>query len=384
MKADIEKSYLRNVSNGRCRDTARKYLRALKAKGRKKSTREHNAKVLRDLSNYIDKPFEEADKSDLENFFADLQLAESTKNVYKGVVKTFYKWLEGNDETYPQKVRWILVRRIGRNLQSTDLLEPVEVKAMINACLNARNRAIVATLYESGLRLGEFLSLKIEDVKFKGGWASIVLPKDATNLKTGRRVITIVDSVPYLQSWIEEHPFGEDPKSPLWIPIQGGAKKSKLEISAFGRLVKKIVADAGIRKDVTPHLFRHTSATEKARKGWNEALMRQYFGWSKRSTMPSVYVHLARADTENKVLEDAGLKEKENTKERTLAPKQCPRCELQNEATGLFCSRCGSVLGIEEATEAEKLIRIIEDEESMNRLAEILAERVMQKVGDSS
>jgi integrase/recombinase XerD len=52
---------------------------------------------------------------------------------------------------------------------------------------------------------------------------------------------------------------------------------------------------AKLPKELHPHLFRHTAATERARLGWNEAQMRAYFGWSKSTDMPSRYVHLAGA-----------------------------------------------------------------------------------------
>jgi integrase len=56
-----------------------------------------------------------------------------------------------------------------------------------------------------------------------------------------------------------------------------------------------------VNKNIYPHLFRHTRATHLVDK-LTEAQMKIYFGWSGRSEVPSVYVHLSGRDVEEAIL----------------------------------------------------------------------------------
>jgi site-specific recombinase XerD len=68
----------------------------------------------------------------------------------------------------------------------------------------------------------------------------------------------------------------------------------------------KLAKMAKIGKNVYPHLFRHSRATHLADK-LTEAQMKIYFGWSGRSDVPSVYVHLSGRDVEEAILKLHGV-----------------------------------------------------------------------------
>ena len=95
-----------------------------------------------------------------------------------------------------------------------EILTKEDIKKMIDAARTPRDRAIISVLYESGCRVGEFLSMRIKNVSFDRYGAVIVV-----HGKTGYRRIRLVSSVPYLAEWMNSHPFSEDPEAWLWISL---------------------------------------------------------------------------------------------------------------------------------------------------------------------
>ncbi|MEM2756817.1 MAG: hypothetical protein QXM89_05605, partial [Candidatus Bathyarchaeia archaeon] len=116
--------------------------------------------------------------------------------------------------------------------------------------------------------------------------------------------------------------------------------------------LKKILVEcaqrAGIKKKVYPHLFRHSRATELAKK-MTEAEMCQFFGWTLASKMPAVYVHLSGRDLDKAVLKASGLKITEEM-EKAENLVVCQFCKKVYTSDVDFCKTCGRPLK-EEAIE---------------------------------
>lgn len=351
------------------------HLRTLKTNGAKGSTLWTEARILARLDNGLGEGFEEATREDLETYLADLRsqvpddnggwvegkepVSEATRMLHKTVIKTFYR--HRYSKIFSEVAAWISGGKTSRERLADDILTPAEVRRMVEAAVNERDRALVATLYESGMRLGEFLALRVGSVKDNGdGSADLVLPDGAEGLKTGRRAVPVVECVPYLQRWLESHPLRKEPKAPLWAPLLYGNPREAINDRTMRDALGTMARRAGVTRAVNPHAFRHARATEAARRGWNESQMRAYFGWSRNSTMPSVYTHLANMDVRNKVLEDAGRKPPPKPQESPLAPQDCWYCQERNAATATFCGRCGRPLSVERLQELRRQERILE------------------------
>jgi len=120
----------------------------------------------------------------------------------------------------------------------------------------------------------------------------------------------------------------------------------KLFLSENGlyQIVERIGKRCG-HPDIHPHLLRHQSATMCAKQGFNEPMMRERFGWSKTSKMPSKYIHLASEDLDEYIMQKLGIKKIEK-KESILAPKICPNCDIENPPTNVYCGRCSTKLSM--------------------------------------
>ncbi len=360
-KSQKEKArgHIECVENPESRDLLNSFLRSRRASGKSWNTVLSDLVPLKRLANrFSDLPLDELEKENLEEWASELMdkgYKEATISRKKLAVKTFYKWL--NDGEEPEKTGWMNTTSPRSNEMHPDqLLSPEEVKSMIEACDHPRDRALVSVLYESGCRVGEFLGLNIKNVEFDQYGAVVRLNPDEGALKTGTRRIRLIESTPYLQTWIENHPDKNDPEAPLWISL--GPKNYGERFSHYGlRDRLDLLAErADISKNIYPHLFRHSRATQLAKEGYSEQDMKIIMGWTRNSDMASVYMHMSGADVEKKILEKHDLLDEEEKEEGgPLEPKTCPRCGEEGiEPTAKFCPSCSMALDKEAVIELQK------------------------------
>jgi integrase/ribosomal protein L40E len=301
---------------------------------------------LKMLAELFGKEFNKASKQDVMKVVGDIERndrSESTKRDYKILIRKFFRWME-KDEV----ISWMKIptRNDTRKLPE-DMLSEEEIEKMINACEHPRDRALVASLYESGARISELGNLKVKHVKFDQYGA--VLMVDG---KTGMRRVRIIFSSPYLAIWLENHPFRSNPEAFVWVGIGTVGRNEPMVYGAIRMHLKRIAEKAGIKKRIHPHLFRHSRSTHLA-KHLTEAQMKQYLGWVQGSDMAAIYVHLSGRDVDNALLRMHGIITEE-TKDVQMSPKQCTRCSTMNSPTTKFCSKCGLALDIKTALEIEE------------------------------
>lgn len=351
------------------------------------ATVENNLHALKALDAFMDqKSFMEATQDDMINweFFlrneyksdspaAKKGISETSMLLYESMIKHFYKYLFNQDEyrkgkqfqkqlSFPSIVSWMNARPTASNELPIDkIMTEDELLRLINACEHPRDQALIAVLYDAGLRIGEALALKIENVGFDKLGGYVILPKNAAGLKTGMRKIRLFifpASSIYLKNFINVHPFKSYDTAPLFYSrrfdkFRTALKKmnrdkltkkdlENLHISndGFGKYFAKLVTAAGL-SGITCHTLRHNSATQCAKLGFNEMELRIRYGWTKNSTMPSRYVHLASKDLDDKIKVITGFKEPEKEVKSKLIPITCWNCEEENVPTNKFCAKCG-------------------------------------------
>ncbi|MDO8725378.1 MAG: site-specific integrase [Candidatus Methanoperedens sp.] len=271
-----------------------------------------------------------------------MKRAEITKGDYKKLIRKFFKWMDKGD-----LVDWIKISRKDSRKLPEDMLSEEEIEKMINACEHPRDRALIASLYESGARISEIGNLKIKHVKFDQYGAVLIVDG-----KTGMRRVRIIFSSPYLATWLENHPFRDNPEAFVWVGIGTVGRNVPLQYGAIRMHFKRIAIKAGIKKRIHPHLFRHSRSTHLA-KHLTEAQMKQYLGWVQGSSMAAIYVHLSGRDVDDALLKMHGIVTDEK-KDVQMSPKKCPRCSVMNSPTTKFCSKCGLALNIKAALEIEE------------------------------
>ena len=293
-------------------------------------------------------------------------------NWHRRKVKHFLRWLHGcksvKDRT-PEPVDTI--QQCNKKVLPKPILSRREIRQLLDACYHQRDRSLVYTTYESGARAGEILAVKIADVEFDQTTSTAVLRLSES--KTRPRIIRLVESVPDLMAWLDQHPAQGDPEAWLWVSLKGG--KTPLTRDGFELMLRNLGKKAGLNKRVHPHLLRHSRATYDATY-MSDAEMRVKYGWSKRSRMPEVYTHLSGKDLDETVLKHYGVKVAANKDD--LEPKSCPWCRTVNSPSARFCQGCNAPLNIMEANkETEKQRRRME-------FVDRFIERILQEVPEQS
>ena len=327
------------------------FLEYLELKGTSIGTRTRYIQAIRTMGNG-GKSYEKLTRGDLIAWMQQLpslrfdgrnngKLGEGTVHLTKLLVKHFLRWChngDARDKKAPKVLNCIKYRNPQRSLRK-QILSKGEIRKLVDACGSQRDRALVFVGYESGARAGELLSLRLRDIEFDHYGAIIVVKG-----KTGERRIRLIESVPDLQLWLNIHPNREDPETSLWSSRQNPRRAIPRE--RFYELLGQLAVKTGIKKHVHPHLLRHTRATHLANV-LTEAQMREFFGWTKNSDMPSIYVHLSGRDVDRTLLQAYGIKiEPPEITEEPLAPRRCPRCGFESPAGFKFCGRCSMALEV--------------------------------------
>ncbi len=291
--------------------------------------------------------FKDLTREDLEQAVAKIttsDYADWTKATVLVFVKAFYKHFYGEDYFYPKQIAWLKLSRPRSKLMPTDMLTEEDIKRMLIAAKDFRDRAIIALLFDSGIRVGELLGMRRRDVVIEQD-PSII----AVNGKTGIRQVPITFSVPYIAQYLNSKPDmkGSDP---LFTLTKKGVS-SAYTYDAVRMMLKRTAQEAKIGKKVWNHLFRHSRATFYSNT-LTDRQLEMVFGWRPGSRMPATYSHLSTKDIENAVLVATGYKKKQDDKKSVLLTKSCFKCGVQNTADSIYCTKCGSLLDIENAVDA--------------------------------
>lgn len=300
------------------------------------------------------KDFHKLTRDDIKRFIAHINntdFSEWTKRDYRIIIKRLIKYVKEKEGKrflkgrYPLEVEWIntSMKRTRKKLPE-ELLTIDDVKKLSEGTFNLRDKAFILFLYETGARIGEVLNLKIKDIDNDEYGARVTLFG-----KTGARKVRIIASAPALNNWIKHYPNEKTRDSWVFCSINHRNQGAQGQYFYFNKLLKEAAKRINLKKPVNPHHFRHSRATQLAKK-LTEAQLCAYMGWVPGSKEAATYVHLSGRDTDNAILALHGLKEEETEKD-TFTPVECPRCGLKNEPGAKFCSGCS--LGLDEKSVME-------------------------------
>lgn len=327
-----------------------------------KATRIKHMQTILTLTHMIGKDWKDVLREDIDDctykimeIYSDAKGMETyTSYDMKKILRIFFRWFKTGSRdkdangTDPYEVQGIKMGRIKDRIAREDLITDEDIEKLLNACgENMRDRAMIHVHSEAGTRPSELLSLRIKDVKIDEYGAVISVIG-----KTTARPIRLVQSVPNLLAYMQNHPYRNNSDAPLWVMIDpddyGKPMTNKATRAMFNRRAKK--AGFGDRR-IYLNLFRHSEATKTA-TFMGEAEMRKRHGWTATSKMPARYVHLVDSDVEKKVLEHYGIKPKEEKKPN--APVKCQFCDMFNPHDSELCSKCAKPLDLEYAVKLDQ------------------------------
>ena len=153
-----------------------------------------------------------------------------------------------------------------------------EVNRITNACDTFREKFVIWTLLDTGLRLSEFANLTKDNIQWQERRLVIYGKGGPYGKKTKRRIIPMTDRVRRLM----EYHFAEN----------NGTGMHKRTV---GRIVKKVANKAGISKPVSPHILRHTFSVNCIKKGISTRALQTLLGHNRLITT-ELYLNLSPQD----------------------------------------------------------------------------------------
>lgn len=196
--------------------------------------------------------------------------------------------------------RNILKLRVKKKL--VQVLEHSQVKTIIDACHTKRDKLLIMLMYEGGLRIGEVLSLRIEDIST---WDNLIIITPRDHNENGayikmrkKRTIDVSKELMALYTDYLVHEYGEDLEHDyIFINLKDSYFGHPLKYQSVLDLIKRLVKRTGII--FTAHMLRHTHATELIRSGWDAAYVQKRLGHAHVQTTLNTYVHLSNQDMKN-------------------------------------------------------------------------------------
>lgn len=265
-------------------------------KGLSENTLMAYAKDVEKLQNYaeeINKSVDQLDYNDLNAFVGalfDIGLsARSQARVVSGVKQFFdFLILEGELKQNPSAL--LEPPKIGRKLPEVLTIEEIDAMiAQIDLSKNEghRNKAILETLYCCGLRVSELCDLKISLIYRQEGYIRVI------GKGNKERLIPLADSVTreldfYFAAMRKQLDIARGHEDFVFLNRRG---KQLTRVMIF-TIIKDLADKAGIKKNISPHTFRHSFATHLLEGGANLRAIQDMLGHESILTT-EIYTHVS-------------------------------------------------------------------------------------------
>jgi integrase/recombinase XerC len=239
------------------------------------------------------------DKTDVEAFMhnlSDRHLTGVSRARKLAAIRKFLAFLHENGvlQTNPAST----VKGARREEKEPAILYKEQYKALLyEASDDPRDYAIIMTFLQTGIRLSELATLKIEDIDFENRLLTVRQGKG----RKDRQIPLVEEEVKALRNYLRyratEIILDDDT---LFLAKNG----TSLNVSSVKAIVAKYIKKAGIRKKVSVHTLRHTFGAHKADKHMSIATLQVLMGHKKKETTLK-YIHLARTNLRKEMIETA-------------------------------------------------------------------------------
>jgi integrase/recombinase XerD len=156
-----------------------------------------------------------------------------------------------------------------------------EVERLLNSVRNIKHKAVLSTIYSAGLRVGELIQIKINDIDTDRG---IIHIRGAKGNKD--RVVNLSAN---LLNLLKDYARQYKPGKYLFY----GSGNERYSVSSIRRILKIAGERAGIKKQIRVHTLRHSFATHMLEKGVDLRFIQEILGHSDiKTTM--IYTRVAR------------------------------------------------------------------------------------------
>lgn len=221
-------------------------------------------------------------------FLDECKFSRSTISRILSALRHFYTYLEKKDVVTVNQFKMVKnpkkEKKLPNFLQGNEL-EMIFESISLDTPLGLRNRVIVELLYATGMRVSELTNLKIDDIH--------ISDKEIKVMGKGskERIVLFGDyAAKYLEMYLNEARcvlLHNQNEKALLLNKDGGP----LSTRSVENIIDKVVRDAALRHKISPHVLRHTFATDLLNNGADLKTVQELLGHESLSTT-QIYTHI--------------------------------------------------------------------------------------------
>ncbi|MBR1627603.1 MAG: tyrosine-type recombinase/integrase, partial [Bacteroidales bacterium] len=245
--------------------------------------------TLEHINVFLDSVVKFKDRNEEEKIMKSASLLRNIQSI-----RAFFKFLILSDIIERDVSQLIETPKLEQNLP--DILENNEVFAMMdsiksNDFIGFRNRLTIELLYATGLRVSEFINLKLENINIKEEYLDIIGKGDKERfIPIAKKVLD--DLLVYINKYRNSRPIKPKYKDYVFLSYKRGEKMTRQFVN---KMLNETAIAARITKKIHPHILRHSFATELIRSGASLIAVKEMMGHaSVRST--EIYINLKTED----------------------------------------------------------------------------------------
>jgi integrase/recombinase XerC len=216
-------------------------------------------------------------------------------------LRSFYKWSERRGFSATNPMTAIRTPKQGKRLPKAvtiDQIEKLLIAPSDRDVLGMRDRAMLETMYSTGIRVSELVDLNVDDVDDAGealrvrgkGKRERIVPIGTHALEATKRYMALVRNEPRFAALWPNNGTGK----PLFMNKHGGRLSSR----SVRRKLDKYLKQAGLDPKISPHTLRHSFATHLLENGADLRSVQELLGHQSLSTT-QVYTHLTATRLKN-------------------------------------------------------------------------------------
>lgn len=237
-------------------------------------------------------------------FFQKLEMAPATTGRKLSALRSFYKFLVREEYVALNPFSGLQLPKKGSYLPAVLSMSEVDQllaaphamakgakkKKLFDEYVPVRDTAILETLYSTGMRVGELVGMKEDQIDILSGIVNVLGKGKKERLcPLGRPAETALMNALSMRSevWSELGQTGR-PREVVFLNKNGGP----ITVRSIERMVKKYVAYCGLKPTITPHAFRHSFATHLLDNGADLRSVQELLGHASLSTT-QIYTHVS-------------------------------------------------------------------------------------------
>lgn len=266
--------------NAQSREAIEQLIQKLTLRALSQSTINTYASNLKSFFSYFEAhDISQLSKAQIEAYMYHLvskyRISESLQNTTINAIKAYYEYVLGK----PREIYDI--QRPQKSKELPNVLSMTEVAAIVASPKNIKHQAILCTLYSGGLRLGELIRLRIDDIRSDDGYIFIKGAKG----KKDRHTVLSQELLVLLRQYYKIY------KPSYWL--FEGQEGGQYSATSVQKVFRAAVKNANANPWATPHTLRHSFATHLLQQGVSVRIIQAMLGHNSSKTT-EIYTHVMR------------------------------------------------------------------------------------------